>query len=137
MASCVFCDIVSKKATSTIEYEDDEFLAFKDIYPVAEVHILVIPKQHVSDITALNHSHIAMVEKMEKIARDLLATKGKTDPTQQRIGFHWGKLAFVRHLHLHCIGLPYTSYLKSFAFDYEWILPSPQSVIQDLKKSKI
>lgn len=44
--SCIFCQIADKKAPAYIVYEDDQFLAFLDIYPRVEGHTLVIPKKH-------------------------------------------------------------------------------------------
>ena len=44
MSDCIFCKIVNKEIPSEVLYEDDQILAFKDINPVAPVHILVIPK---------------------------------------------------------------------------------------------
>ena len=51
--SCVFCEIVAGKRDATVVYEDERFLAFKDIRPAGNPHYQVIPKHHVRDITAL------------------------------------------------------------------------------------
>lgn len=48
--SCLFCKIAGKKIPSAIVYEDDNFLAFKDIAPRAPTHILFIPKRHVPSL---------------------------------------------------------------------------------------
>jgi histidine triad (HIT) family protein len=42
--NCIFCKIVAKQIPSTIVYEDESLLAFKDIHPAAPVHLLIIPK---------------------------------------------------------------------------------------------
>ena len=47
MEDCIFCKIVKGEIPSNKVYEDDEILAFKDINPMAPVHILVIPKKHI------------------------------------------------------------------------------------------
>ena len=47
---CVFCKIVEGKIPSTKVYEDDEVLAFKDINPIAPIHILIIPKKHIKSL---------------------------------------------------------------------------------------
>lgn len=46
MESCIFCQIVTGQSSSFKVYEDDDFLAFLDIYPRVEGHTLVIPKKH-------------------------------------------------------------------------------------------
>ncbi len=53
MEDCIFCKIIKKEIPSDIVYEDDQIIAFKDIHPVAPVHILVIPKKHISAITEI------------------------------------------------------------------------------------
>ena len=52
MEDCLFCKIIKGEIPSTKVYEDDEILAFNDINPAAPIHILVIPKKH---ITSLAH----------------------------------------------------------------------------------
>ena len=51
MEDCIFCKIINREIPSDIVYEDDEVIAFKDIRPVTPVHILVIPKKHISHVT--------------------------------------------------------------------------------------
>src|SRR5262245_3293717 len=46
VATCLFCQIVARQAPADIEYEDEQVLAFKDIYPKAPVHLLIVPKRH-------------------------------------------------------------------------------------------
>src|SRR5690242_10325354 len=50
---CVFCRIIARESPADIEYEDDEVLAFKDIYPKAPVHLLIVPKRHIASIMAV------------------------------------------------------------------------------------
>ena len=49
---CIFCKIAAGEIPSTKVYEDESVLAFKDINPMAPVHILVIPKEHIADSAA-------------------------------------------------------------------------------------
>ena len=53
MADCIFCKIAGKEIPSTVVYEDETVLAFKDLEPQAPVHVLVIPKKHVESVAAL------------------------------------------------------------------------------------
>lgn len=50
---CIFCKIVQKEVPSTIVYENDHFVAFPDLSPVAPVHILIIPKKHIESISTM------------------------------------------------------------------------------------
>ena len=51
MSDCLFCKMVAGEITPSIVFENDEVLAFNDIAPQAPIHILIIPKKH---ITTLN-----------------------------------------------------------------------------------
>lgn len=53
MEDCLFCNIIEGKIPSTKVYEDDKALCFKDINPEAPVHVLVIPKKHISSLNEL------------------------------------------------------------------------------------
>ena len=67
MENCLFCKIIKKEIPSTIVYEDEEILAFRDINPVAPVHVLVIPKKHISSLVDLEPEDEAIVGKIYTI----------------------------------------------------------------------
>ena len=53
MSDCIFCKIAAGEIPAEIVYEDDAFVAFKDINPCAPVHLVVIPRRHVARLTDL------------------------------------------------------------------------------------
>ena len=55
---CLFCRIIAGDIPSTKVYEDENVLAFRDIAPQAPVHILVIPKEHITSIADVNGTNI-------------------------------------------------------------------------------
>lgn len=61
MEDCIFCKIINRKMPGEIIYEDDDVLAFKDIYPEAPVHILVVPKKHIESLIKLEEKDEALV----------------------------------------------------------------------------
>ena len=71
---CLFCKIIRDEIPSTKVYEDEYVLAFKDIKPVATIHILVIPKKHIASLAQLTDEDKEYVWKihdaMNKIARE-------------------------------------------------------------------
>ena len=78
---CLFCKIVSGEIPSGKVYEDDMIYAFRDINPMAPVHILIIPKPHIAssmdDITSENSKYVARIfEKIPQIAKDAGLTGG-------------------------------------------------------------
>ena len=70
---CLFCKIASKQIPSQKVYEDEYVYAFKDIHPVAPVHIIVIPKTHIESVNEINDRNSKEVQKIfeviPKIAR--------------------------------------------------------------------
>ena len=69
MSDCVFCMIAGKEIPSNIAYEDDKIIAFHDLDPQAPVHVLVIPKKH---ITSLDASYSAICYARSRISRVIL-----------------------------------------------------------------
>ncbi|MCM1285317.1 MAG: histidine triad nucleotide-binding protein [Acetobacter sp.] len=99
----MFCEIVAGNIPSTKVYEDDMILAFKDINPVAPVHIIVIPKEHIDSangVSAENSAYVARIfEKIPEIAKS-------QGIDSYRIINNCGDDAgqTVMHLHFHIVG---------------------------------
>ena len=74
--NCLFCKIAAKQIPSSIVFEDDDLLAFKDIHPAAPVHLLVIPKLHVATLSECSDTHVALLGKMLALAPRLAAEHG-------------------------------------------------------------
>lgn len=102
MAACVFCEIVAGRNPATIEYQDDEILAFHDIYPKAPVHLLVIPKRHVDSVMALTPDDAPLVGRMVLAAKRIGEARGLAE-RGYRLAIHAGPEGgqVVYHLHLH------------------------------------
>jgi histidine triad (HIT) family protein len=104
--STIFSKIINKEIPANIIYETENVLAFKDINPQAPVHILIIPKIEIAEVTDLNGSEHAgllgeMIDAANKIAKDLgIAEDGF------RLVFNCGENGGqeVYHLHLHLLG---------------------------------
>lgn len=104
MDNCVFCGIVSGAIPSKKVYEDDVLVAFYDLEPQAPVHVLVVPKQHIScanEITADNSGAIAHIFEAVPVIADKLGLKDG-----YRIVNNCGKhgCQSVMHLHFHLLG---------------------------------
>lgn len=101
---CVFCNIANGEIPSKKAYEDDRVLAFYDLDPQAPVHILIIPKEHissVSEITPENSSIVAHIfEVAAKLAKDNELSEGYRIVTN--VGKDGGQS--VPHLHFHLLG---------------------------------
>jgi histidine triad (HIT) family protein len=102
---CLFCRIVAGQIPATKVYEDDELLAFNDIAPAAPMHVLIIPKEHIPTVNALEERHDALVGQMVRRAAALAASRGY-DARGFRTVFNCNAEAgqTVFHLHLHVLG---------------------------------
>lgn len=76
MIDCPFCRIVSRESPADIEYEDDAVLAFKDLYPRAPVHILIVPKRHIPSILELAPGDAEAIGRCFVAARAIGELKG-------------------------------------------------------------
>ena len=105
MDDCLFCRIIKKEIKSEIVFENDSVLIFKDINPKAPVHLLVIPKKHIADITEIDSLSITessrILGSISKIALELGLEKGGF-----RVVTNTGTGAgqSVDHLHFHILG---------------------------------
>lgn len=101
----IFSKIIRKEIPADIVYEDEEILAFKDIHPLAPVHVLIIPKREIESINDLEDGDALLMGKMilvaKQIAQDLnISEKGYK--LLFRTGHDGGQE--VGHIHLHLIG---------------------------------
>lgn len=102
---CIFCKIVRGELDAKKVYEDDDVLAFEDISPQAPVHILVIPKKHISSLLAFEPEDEKLIAKIifriQELAKRLnLAEKGFR--VVNNIGEDGGQSVF--HIHFHLLG---------------------------------
>ena len=104
MADCIFCKIIKGEIPSTKVYEDDKVYAFKDINPQAPVHILVIPKEHIESLNALDEQTAPIVAHIMLVIKKLAKENGLDNGYRviTNIGDDAGQT--VHHLHFHLIG---------------------------------
>ena len=105
MSDCIFCKIANKELPSEIVYEDDQVIAFKDINPVAPVHILVIPKKHIPDLTAVTETEMDLIGAIHLVALKIAGETGVAETGFRLVNNckeDGGQV--VMHLHYHLIG---------------------------------
>ena len=101
--SCIFCDISNGKINANIVYQDDLMIIFKDINPVAPIHLLAIPRAHIqsaADVNSGNSQVIAHIfQKVSELKDELNLNDGC------RIVSNCGENAgqTVKHLHFHIL----------------------------------
>jgi histidine triad (HIT) family protein len=102
---CLFCKIANGEIPVEKVYEDEEVVAFNDINPEAPVHILIVPKKHISSIAEIEAEDLSIVSKIFSAAK-LLAEKNGLSENGYRIVNNCGKDGgqTVMHLHFHLLG---------------------------------
>lgn len=102
---CIFCKIIQGEVPCTIVYEDENVVAFEDIYPSATNHIIVIPKIHIEDLNGIDDKNIDYIKNIFS-AITKIVKKLNIDESGYRIVNNCGAHAFqsVKHLHFHIVG---------------------------------
>ena len=104
MENCLFCKIIKGEIPSSKVYEDDEILAFNDINPVAPIHILVIPKKHITSLAYMQKEDEEIVGKIYGVINKIAEEQGIKEKGYRVIvncGEDGGQE--VMHLHFHLL----------------------------------
>ena len=103
---CLFCKLVSKEKESMVVYEDDKVFCFEDINPMAPVHVVVVPKEHVGDHGELFRTgKMSVMADMYRGAFEVARKKGIDEKGFRTVinnGPEGGQI--IWHLHLHVLG---------------------------------
>lgn len=103
MSDCLFCKIIAAKIPSDKVYEDEHVYAFRDINPVAPLHLLIIPKKHISTINDVEESDVTTMGRLFVAAKKITTELGIAEEgyrTVMNCGEAAGQTVFHVHLHL-------------------------------------
>jgi histidine triad (HIT) family protein len=104
MTDCLFCKIRDGDIPGDIVFEDENVLAFNDVNPQAPVHILIIPKKHISTINDLEQGDEQVMGKLFSTAKKIAAEKGISDDGYRLVtNCNEGAGQTVFHIHMHMI----------------------------------
>ena len=104
MSDCIFCKIAAGEIPSNKVYEDDKIIVIHDLNPMAPVHVLFIPKEHIGCANEITHENSAVIahifEKVPAVAKELGLENG------YRIVNNCGEhgCQSVMHIHFHLLG---------------------------------
>ena len=107
MSDCLFCNIVAGDVPADIVYEDDRTVAFRDISPQAPVHVLVIPRRHVTNAGTVTVDDADDLGALVVAAKAVADAEGiGTEDRGYRLIMNVGPDALnsVPHLHVHVLG---------------------------------
>jgi histidine triad (HIT) family protein len=103
MNKCVFCDIVSGKVPTRKVYENEDIIGFMDLNPQAPLHILVVPKKHITGLSQIKKEDCTLLGKLHLAVAEITRSQSLTD---FRVVINNGRDAgqTVDHLHFHVLG---------------------------------
>jgi histidine triad (HIT) family protein len=105
MSDCLFCRIIAGAMPATIVYEDERMIAIRDVNPQAPMHVLVIPRRHISTLNDLAAADDGLVGEMTRRAAALAAEHGHADRGYRTVfncNAEAGQTVF--HIHMHVLG---------------------------------
>lgn len=98
MTDCIFCKVIARELPSKPVYEDSDVIVIPDIYPQAPVHLLVIPKMHIGELTDATDEILGkLIETMKQIIK-------KQHIASYRLVVNGKGAAIIDHLHMHILG---------------------------------
>mgnify|MGYP000508915429 CR=1 FL=1 len=104
MSDCLFCKIAAGEIPSEAVYEDDQVIVFKDIYPKAAVHLLVVPREHIESLKEMDASRDALMAHMMHLLPKLAEDQGLHNGFRTIINTGPGGGQEIFHLHIHLLG---------------------------------
>lgn len=104
MSDCLFCKIVAADIPAEIVYDDEQILVFKDINPRAAVHLLAIPKIHLTSLEDVTDEHQMLIGHIMMQLPHLARAQGLPDGFRTIINTGPGGGQEVGHLHIHLLG---------------------------------
>jgi histidine triad (HIT) family protein len=103
LVECVFDQIASGKLPADVVYQDDTVLAFKDIHPKAPIHILIIPKKHITSLAEMTKEDLPIVAHMLEMANKVAKQQGAGGSFKLIINTGGNAGQVVMHLHMHLL----------------------------------
>ncbi len=104
MTDCLFCKIVSGDIPAQLLYQDDKVVVFKDIAPKADVHLLLIPRKHITSLDSLKEDDDVLIAHMLRLLPVLAREHGLDSGFRTIINTGKGGGQEVMHLHIHLMG---------------------------------
>ena len=105
MSSCLFCDIAAGRPGTDLIFEDERVVAFRDIAPQAPVHLLVIPRKHITSLAQAEREDEGLLGHMLLVGADLAREHGVQEAGfRSVINTNRAAGQTVYHIHLHILG---------------------------------
>lgn len=103
MDQCIFCKIIRKELPSKLIFESEKLVVFPDINPSADIHILIVPKEHIGGIGDVTKEQGSLLSEVYQVANKLVADN-HLENGLYRVVVNGGKAQHIPHLHFHLLG---------------------------------
>lgn len=102
---CIFCNIIKGEIPSSKVFENEHVYAFNDISPVAPVHVLIIPKEHIASLNEITAENANLIAEVYAAAAEIAKQLGVAE-SGYRVVSNCGEAAgqTVHHIHFHLLG---------------------------------
>ena len=104
MNDCIFCKIISGEIPSTLVFENDYLYAFRDINPLAPVHVVICPKEHIECCDDIDESNVNYVTEIFKAIPQIASNEGLVNGYRVVTNCKEDGCQSVKHLHFHLLG---------------------------------
>jgi histidine triad (HIT) family protein len=102
VSDCLFCRIIARQSPADITFEDDAVVVFRDIYPKAPVHLLIVPKRHIASLVEATDGDAVVLGRCVLVARRLAEAAGYAEKgfrLSVNTGPEGGQVVY--HVHFH------------------------------------
>ena len=103
MEDCIFCQIIEGKIPKEFTKITENLVVFPDINPSADVHLLIVPKQHIRGVGEVGEEHSKLLAEVYQMVRELVRENNLSDDLY-RVVVNGGRAQHVPHLHFHLLG---------------------------------
>lgn len=103
MEDCIFCKIIKKEIPKEFEFESESLVVFKDINPSADIHLLIVPKEHIGGVSDLDEGSAQLLAEVYQTVGKLVEKNNLTNDLY-RVVVSGGRAQHVPHLHFHLLG---------------------------------
>lgn len=100
---CIFCKIINKEIPKEFNFESDNLVVFPDISPSADIHLLIVPKQHIGGIREIGEDQGGLLTEVYKVVSKLVEDNNLSGDLY-RVVVNGGRAQHIPHLHFHLLG---------------------------------
>ena len=104
VSDCIFCKIIAGEIPAKLIYEDESIIAFNDIDPQAPVHILIVPKKHITSLDECKDEDVMLLGELLNKVKVIAKNSGLENGYRLVNNCGEDGMQTVKHIHFHLLG---------------------------------